>query len=210
VTRTTPSDTTGEPARRPARDDALALTRHALLTGERIDMQRFAQQLGVNRVTLYRWVGSRDQLVVEALWDLTDRLIRRISGEMADRPGSRVPAVLEEWTRATIETPGMRYFLHGQSEWAMRLLTLHAGGFQPRLLELVEELIGADIREGRVRSPLPLPELAYTVVRVCESYIYLPAITGDSVHPEVLRRVLDVLLPDADVIRSEGHGPQKV
>jgi AcrR family transcriptional regulator len=186
-----------EPARRPTRDDALALARRALLKGERIDMQRFAQQLGVNRVTLYRWVGSRDRLVVEALWDLTDRLIGRIWAEMSYRDGPRVPAVLEEWTRTTLDTRGMRVFLHGQSEWAMRLLTLHAGGFQPRLLELVEQLIAADIADHRVHSPLPLPELAYTVVRVCESYIYLPAITGDAVHPEVLRRVLDVLLPAA-------------
>jgi AcrR family transcriptional regulator len=185
------------PARRPGRDDALALTRRALLRGDRIDMQRLAQDLGVNRVTLYRWVGGRDRLVVEALWQLTDRLVRRIWDEHRERGGSRVPVVLEQWTRVTLETPGMRRFLHGDSEWAMRLLTLHAGGFQPRLLHLVEELIAADIAEGRVRSPLPLPELAYTVVRVCESYIYLPAITGDAVHPEVLGRVLQVLLPDA-------------
>jgi AcrR family transcriptional regulator len=181
-----------------------------LLKGERIDMQRFAAQLGVNRVTLYRWAGSRDRLVVDALWDLTDRLIRRIWGELADRDGPRVPAVLEEWVRATVETPGMRVFLHGQSEWAMRLLTLNAGGFQPRLVALVEELVAADLDDERVRSPLPLPELAYTVVRVCESYIYLPAITGDDVHPEVLRRVLDVLLPAADVIRTDGHSPRDV
>lgn len=160
-------------------------------------MQRFAQQLGVNRVTLYRWVGSRDHLVVEVIWWLTNRLIREIWDGASARAGPRVPTVLEQWTRTTLETPGMRRFLHGESEWAMRLLTLRSGGFQPRLLGLVEELIAADIAEGRVRSPLPLPELAYTVVRVCESYIYLPAITGDSVQPEVLGRVLDVLLPDA-------------
>jgi hypothetical protein len=40
-------------------------------------------------------------------------------------------------------------------------------------------LIGEDVDDGRVATPLPLDELAYTVVRICESYLYLPAITGD-------------------------------
>ena len=183
------------PARRPGRDDALALVRRALLKGGRIDMQRFAQQLGVNRVTLYRWVGTRDQVVVEVLWDLTDGLVRRWWRDLAGLPGPRVPQVLENWTRDTVATPGMRQFLHGESEWAMRLLTLRAGGFQPRLVDLVRELIAADLADGRVHSPLPLDELAYTVVRVCESYIYLPSITGDEVDPAILGRVLRVLLP---------------
>lgn len=161
-------------------------------------MQRFAQELNVNRVTLYRWVGSRDQVVVEVLWDLTDRLVRRWWRQLEDLPGPRVPQVLESWTRDTVATPGMRQFLYGESEWAMRLLTLRAGGFQPRLVELVRELIAADIADGRTQSPLALDELAYTVVRVCESYIYLPAITGDDVDPAVLGRVLRVLLPPVE------------
>jgi hypothetical protein len=33
-------------------------------------MTSLAAELGVNRVTLYRWVGSRDVLMVEVLWSL--------------------------------------------------------------------------------------------------------------------------------------------
>ena len=36
----------------------------------RIDMSALADELGVNRVTLYRWVGSRDRLLVEVVWSL--------------------------------------------------------------------------------------------------------------------------------------------
>ncbi|MGH3503592.1 MAG: QsdR family transcriptional regulator, partial [Nocardioidaceae bacterium] len=136
--------------RRAGRDDALALVRRALLKGERIDMQRFAQELDINRVTLYRWVGTRDQVVVEALWWLTERVIGRWWSDLADLEEPRVPRVLENWTRETVQTAGMRHFLHEESEWAMRLLTLSSGGFQPRLVALVGELIAADIADGRV------------------------------------------------------------
>ena len=48
--------------------DAVLLARRRFLAAERIDMGAIAQELGVNRVTLYRWVGSRDRLLVEVLW----------------------------------------------------------------------------------------------------------------------------------------------
>jgi AcrR family transcriptional regulator len=157
-------------------------------------MQSFAAELGVNRVTLYRWVGSRDRLIVEVLWDLGERRINRHWADLADAEGSRVPEVLRRWTKEILDSKGMRKFLHGQSELAIRLLTLRSGGFQPRLMALVQDLIAADTESGRVESPLPIEELAYTVVRIFESYIYLPVITGDAVDPDVLGRVLGVLL----------------
>ncbi|MGI8760569.1 MAG: QsdR family transcriptional regulator [Jatrophihabitantaceae bacterium] len=176
---------------------AFRLARKALLAGQRLDMQALAAELGVNRVTLYRWVGTREQLLVEVLWSLSERTIMDTWRNLAATPGPRVPEVLRRWVRATLDQPGVRQFLHGESESAMRLLTLRSGGFQPRLLALVRELITADIDEGRACTPLHVDELAYTVVRVCESYLYLPAITGEPADPDVLGRVLAVLVSAA-------------
>jgi AcrR family transcriptional regulator len=165
-----------------------------MLRGERVDMQLLAAELGVNRVTLYRWVGSRERLMVEVLWFLTERRMDLLWAEVEPLAGPRVPELMSRWTRDTVETPGLRKFLHGESEVAMRLLTLASGGFQPRLLALVSRRLEDDMTSGRVRTPLPLEELAYAVVRVSESYIYLPVITGNEVDPDMLRRVLNVLV----------------
>ncbi|MGI8523499.1 MAG: QsdR family transcriptional regulator [Nocardioides sp.] len=170
------------------------MARHALLEGERVDMRAFAVRLGVNRVTLYRWVGSRDQLIVEVLWGLAERRLDTLWSELVSGEGSRVPIVMRRWTREIVETPGMRAYLHGQSEQAIRLLTLRSGGFQPRLVSRVRAMIEADLESGRVASPLPVGELAYTVVRIFESYLYLPVITGERPDPDMLGRVLAVLL----------------
>ncbi|MEO6887072.1 MAG: QsdR family transcriptional regulator [Jatrophihabitantaceae bacterium] len=182
---------------RPVPEDAFRLARTRLMDGRRLDMQALATELGINRVTLYRWVGSREKLIVEVLWLLTERTIMQTWAELEPVPGPRVPETLRRWVRFTVDAPGMRRLLHGESEFAMRLLTLRAGGFQPRLLALIKQLVEADIADGRASTPLPIDELAFTVVRICESYLYLPAITGEPADPDMLGRVLGVLVPAA-------------
>ncbi len=182
---------------RPRPADAFRLARRWLLDGRRLDMRALSAELGVNRVTLYRWVGSRERLLVEILWSLTERTIMDLWADLSSTAGPRVPPALERWVRATLDQPGVRRFLHGESEFAMRLLTLRSGGFQPRLFALIRELIGEDVADGRVATPLTVDELAYTVVRICESYVYLPAITGEDPDPDVLGRVLAVLVTPA-------------
>ena len=43
-------------------------------------MSALADELGVNRVTLYRWIGSRDRLLVEVIWSLA------ATGDRRERP----------------------------------------------------------------------------------------------------------------------------
>src|SRR3954465_14750206 len=64
--------------RRPTPLDAFRLARRKFLAAERIDMSALADELGVNRVTLYRWVGSREQLLVEGVWSLGERTLEKI------------------------------------------------------------------------------------------------------------------------------------
>jgi AcrR family transcriptional regulator len=185
----------GPDHQRPTPIDAFRLARRMVLNSQRLDMRALADDLGVNRVTLYRWVGRREQLLVEVLWSMTQWRFDEIWGEVMDKAGPRVPEVLRRWVQITVSTPGMRHLLYDQSELAMKLLTLDSGGFQPRLLALVRGLIGQDVDDGRVASPLDLDELAFAVMRICESYIYLPVILNHETDPDAMFRVLGVLLP---------------
>src|SRR3978361_1769694 len=73
--------------RRPEPADALRLARHRFRDGERVDMTALAEELGINRVTLYRWVGSRDSLLVEVLCALADRVLPWAGEESAGTVG---------------------------------------------------------------------------------------------------------------------------
>ncbi len=112
--------------------------------------------------------------------------------------------------RVIWEQPGARRFLERENALAMSLLTLKANGFQPRMLALVRDKLAEDIADGRIESPLPLDDLAYTVLRVTESFHYLPTITGEPADPDratlVLKAILGCAPPTASAPEEERPG----
>jgi AcrR family transcriptional regulator len=188
-------------ASRPTALDAFRRARRTFLAGQRVDMGRLADDLGVNRATLYRWVGSREQLLVEILWSLSHRTFEKLLADGAisePRPGrSRSAAVLDAWLHAVIGNAGMRAFVQGEGELALRLLTTRVTDYQARLRGLVGGLIADDVDAGRVRTEIPLEDLTYVVVRIIESYVYLSLITGEEPDADRASRVLHGLLPPA-------------
>jgi AcrR family transcriptional regulator len=182
-------------AGRPKAIDAFVLARRTFQHGQRVDMQALAVELGINRATLYRWVGSRERLLCEVIWSLTQRTIARSLAQPPAGPGSRSAVVLTGFVRDVLAHPGMRRFLAEEGEFALRLLTMQSGGYQQRLIALVHDLIAEDTAAGRLHSPVPMDDLAYTVVRIVESYVYLKVITGDEPDGDRAGRVLHALLP---------------
>jgi AcrR family transcriptional regulator len=170
---------------RPFPADALALARRRFLAGRRIDMSALAAELGVNRVTLYRWFGSRDRFLVEVLWSLTRSTLETIEAGVEAHGGERIVKVVIRFLDAIIGNAGMQRWLAEEGEHAMRLLTRHETGFQPRLIEAVERLLREEARTGALELPVDLHELAYVIVRLIESYTYLDLITGE--QPEAAR-----------------------
>jgi hypothetical protein len=67
---------------RPTALNAFRLARRKFLAAERVDMSALAYELGVNRATLYRWVGSRDQLLVEIIWSPGERTLENIGDDV--------------------------------------------------------------------------------------------------------------------------------
>jgi AcrR family transcriptional regulator len=182
---TTAASEAGRPADRPSADDAFRLARRKFLGAERIDMSALAGELGVNRVTLYRWVGSRNRLLVEVVWSVGQRTLERVDAQVKARGAERVVQVVTRFLDAVITSEGMRRWLAEEGELAMRLLTRHDTGFQPRLIDWIYELLRQESDAGRLDLPADLHEVAYVIVRLIESYTYLDLITGE--HPDAQR-----------------------
>jgi AcrR family transcriptional regulator len=183
--------TSGDVTRRPTVLDAFAAARRRFAAGERIDMQGLADELGINRVTLYRWVGSREQLITEVLWSATERTFdgyRETHGR-----GPRAAVALTAFVRDVNGHPGMRQLLQEEPAFALNLLTSISGEYQQRYLRLIRDLIEEDRDAGLVSCEIPLDDLAYTAVRITESYIHTRVIIGeqpDASRAEVVLRVL--------------------
>ncbi len=157
-------------------------------------MSALAEDLGVNRVTLYRWVGSRDQLLVEIIWSLAARTLETIEADVRELGSERVVQVVTRFLDGVISNSGMRRWLGEEGEYAMRLLTRHDKGFQPRLIAAIEEMLNEQFKAGRLDLAVEAHELAYVIVRLIESYTYLDLITGEQPDARRAEPILRMLL----------------
>jgi AcrR family transcriptional regulator len=174
--------------------DAFLVARRKFLSAERIDMSALAEELGVNRVTLYRWVGSREQLLVEVIWSLASRTLEKDRKRVRSKGAERVVRVVTRFLEDVISNAGMRRWLAEEGELAMRLLTRHDTDFQPRLIKAIQELLVEESEAGRLDLPVDLHEVAYVIVRLIESYTYLDLITGEQPDARRAEPVLRLLL----------------
>jgi AcrR family transcriptional regulator len=186
------ADTARPPSRGPV--DAFRLARRKWKQAERIDMSALARELGINRVTLYRWVGSREQLLVEVIWSLAERTLEKLDAGTRKTGAERVVHVAAGFVAAVIANRGMQFWLAEEGESAMRLLTLREPGYQVRLVDWHERLLRDEADAGRLALPADLHEVAYVIVRLIESYVYLDLITGEPPEPRRAEPIIRMLL----------------
>jgi AcrR family transcriptional regulator len=181
-------------APRPTAADAVRLARRRFLAPGRVDMGALADELGVNRVTLYRWVGSRDQLLADVVWSLARGALDDLGKRTRRRGAERIVRIVTGLIEAALDNPGMRRWLAEEGEHAMRLLTRHETNFQPRLIGAIEAVLREEADAGRLDLPVDLHELAYVIVRLVESYTYLDLITGETPDAGRAEPILRMLL----------------
>lgn len=66
---------------------AFRAARRTYLQCRRLDMQALAAELDVSRATLYRWTGSREQLLADVLWSLSDDIFERAKADHPEHTG---------------------------------------------------------------------------------------------------------------------------
>jgi AcrR family transcriptional regulator len=174
--------------------DAFALARRKFLAGERIDMQQLAAELGLHRTTLYRWVGTRDRLLGEILWSVAEPTLREALAASRARGGERIAGAMERYMRAALAAPFMRRFLSEEPEIALRVLTTKDSLLQARSFAFVREILEEEVERGAVDPPLPPEDLAYLIVRICESFLFTDIITGEKPAPDKAAQAVRALL----------------
>jgi AcrR family transcriptional regulator len=176
---------------------AYSLARDRLFTGERIDMQQLAAELSVDRSTLFRWVGSRDQLVSQILDELGQRTLTRVLGNARDQGliGAQLVAeALGSFADELIGAPFFRTYLQREPERALRLLTTNASFIQREMIRAVQQLLDDEVDPTTLSYPMPTHDLAYLVIRIGESFIYTDLITGGVPDSAKARTALLALL----------------
>src|SRR6201998_2606433 len=99
------------PDRRPTPLTAFRIARRWFLGGRRIEMRELAAELGVNRATLFRWVGNRDDLLAEILWSLAEPTLAAAIDDARGRGGRRIATAIGRFATRIDQTQFFRDFL---------------------------------------------------------------------------------------------------
>jgi AcrR family transcriptional regulator len=181
------------PSPAPAPRDLFRRARAAFLKSERIELSLLAGETGVSRVTVHRWVGNREQLLGEVLWSLCADTIPIAAAQRSDPGPQGVIDFLIELLRLITTHPGMIHFLESEPEMALRILTSKRSVIARRLVATLEELLREEADAGCLRRDIDLHALAYTLVRISESWVYTDLISGeepDLAQGEVMLRLV--------------------
>ncbi|GAA3546425.1 hypothetical protein GCM10022222_32570 [Amycolatopsis ultiminotia] len=170
----------------------MRLARKQFLDGRRLEMRTIAEELGVSRMTLHRWVGSRDKLLGEVNWALARPTLDQSRTAAAGTGVDAVAETLQRFIVAVRAAPFMRAFLKQEGEIALRVLTTSSGDTQRNFIGYVRALLLEELPEHDLR--LPVDDMAYLVVRIAESFCYVDLITGDEPDPAKVGPAIRALL----------------
>lgn len=159
--------------------DALELATRKWLRGERLDIGRLAHELGIGRATLFRWVGTREQLYGEVLRTLYVRQRRNLLSTARGKGLDLLENVARRNLDALATSVPLRKFIEGDPEFAIRLLTSPHGVAQQQSIELEVELLRRVVEEEKITPQLDLHLLAHIIIRIGEAFLYSGTIGGE-------------------------------
>lgn len=155
-------------------------------------MGPLADELGVSRVTLNRWVGSRDKLLGEVNWSLAEISLRDARGQAGGSGADAVANTVEVFARAVLAADFMQAFLKRESDIALRILTTSHSDLQGNVIGFIGQLLREELNSPP--ASLDFADLAYLVVRISESFIYVDMITGEQPDPAKIGHAVRALL----------------
>ena len=160
---------------------AFEAARETFIASRRIDMGSLAASLGVDRTSLFRWVGNRDALLSEVLWSLAvPTLVQAEHASSGLEGGERVAGILTHFVDDLITAEYFRSFLRREPARALRLLTTKESPIQRRYVATADWLVRRDLGDAPLGGAITPADLAYILVRLSESFTYADLISGDT------------------------------
>jgi AcrR family transcriptional regulator len=159
--------------------DAFELAQSKWRAGERLDIGKLADELGVGRATVFRWVGSKEQLYGEVVSAAFAQTLEWAKRRSTGTGAKFLTAVTNNLLRALVSSQPLRRFIQADPEFAMRTVMSSSSPVEGRVISLVRSLIDAEVATGALTPAMEVGELAYVIVRIAESFLYRDVITGE-------------------------------
>lgn len=177
-----------------SRSSVVDHARRAFARGERVEMGVLAEQAGVNRATVYRWVGTRDALLAELVWERMaaglDRADRRAASEGVHGT-ERVAALLVGLFSGAGRRSPVRRFVDQEPAVAMRVMT--TGPVHERLIDRFAAVIDEEAAAGTLAPRYPATQVAELIVKTGEAVFWFDVASGRGVDRGNMAVLLDAL-----------------
>jgi AcrR family transcriptional regulator len=167
-------------------------------------MATVAERSGVGRTSLYRWFGDRDGLIGEILARYLESTIEQGYRKSRARGGSRVARAIETLIRDSAAQAPLLQLLRTQPQVMLKIIMAPSGAVHARSIATVEALIERERHTGRYRPILDARSLAFILVQIGQSFMWVRAATGAAPDVEETMRVTNALL------RAETSGEQPI
>lgn len=175
------------------KDDIIKQAIQTFNAGERIDMSSLARQLGIGRATLYRAIGDRNQLLLEVMWALNQKLYSRIVSTAPEAGPERIQHIVCGMIDGIARNQPFRHFLQHEGLAALELVT-SPEGLRGRILARTVNLIEQEHRAGNYNPPASAETLADAAVALSEYFLYAQfVVQGFKPQTEQAKRALLLL-----------------
>lgn len=194
---TPPHTAEGAVAATPLAARAVQSAARWIISGRRLEMQGLADELGVSRVTLFRNVGGREDLLGAALWHLTEatlhQAMHRWEAECPD--GALYSTGTGRHLNALVSgSAALHQLLRDEPALTIRVLTDPRGRVQPGVVSFVEELLRRDVRDHGLVPIADPRDLAFALVRLGESFLYADVLASRPPDVDAANRVQRALV----------------
>jgi AcrR family transcriptional regulator len=173
--------------RRATPDDALDFAQAAFVSGDRLELGTLADRLSIGRTTLYRWFGTREQLLERVLVRLTREFSAAAQAELQLDGIDRALEFTRLMINATVEFEPAQTFVAREPQLALRLLIGERGAVHHAI---VEEILSVLAQSGPAEAVPELEDRVNVAVQVGTALQWSTFAIGDHPNPQ---RVFDIV-----------------
>lgn len=164
--------------------DAFRAAVAAYMSWPRLDMGRLASELGIAKATLYRWTGSREQLLAEVLTYLSQRTFAGARSATEHLEGrERILTLMRLYLSELMGSEPLRRFIQNETPLAFRILTTRGGLPQGDIVEMLGETLAYERDTNGMELRTDPETLAYAIVRISEGFIYVDPVA--EIEPDI-------------------------
>ena len=178
--------------------------------GQRVSIGELAAEVGISRGTLYRWVGSKDLLMDEVFWAITEPAFHQA---VKDTPGSGIEHIVgvhRQFMRSILSFPSTQRFIKEEPSYAMRLLTNPSSGVSKRIIKATADHLRQQEEMGHLRFHTPPEKLAEIFIPANQGILYSDVISGRSPAIDKACDLIRLVLTSSATIEQKASSAERL